>query len=124
MTGVAASLRRELRDALRAALKARDEIAISALRSTLATIENAEAVALPDESRAGAIERSRTGVGGWEVARRDLSQREVEQMVDQEIEERVAAARGYQAAGERARGERLRAEAAVLAALLAARESR
>ncbi len=119
-----ASLQPLLREALLAALKARDGVAVSALRSTLAAIGNAEAVALPNDSRAGPIEQSPLGVAGSDVARRELTGRDVEQLVHQEISERAAAARQYESTGQHARAERLRAEAAVLAAVVAAHDRR
>lgn len=113
------SLRERLRAALPAAMKARDRTAMSALRSTLSAIDNAEAVDRPAGAERGlSIEQSAVGVGAMEVARRDLSDDDVERIVRAEIAEREAAAAGYTASGRAEQAERLRAEAAVLTALL------
>ena len=115
------SLRERLRAALPAAMKARDRIAVSALRSTLSAIDNAEAVEHPAGAGRGlAIEQSAVGVGAMEVARRDLSEDDVERIVRAEIAERESAADGYEASGRAEHAGRLRAEAAILTGLLAA----
>ncbi|WP_051939682.1 hypothetical protein [Phaeacidiphilus oryzae] len=113
-----------LRAALTTALKARDRIAAGALRSALAAVANAEAVALPDGpgSRAGAIEAAPVGAGAAEVARRELTEDQVVGIVRAEVDEREAAAAELAAvtgvAGAAERAALLRAEAAVLAAVL------
>jgi hypothetical protein len=113
-------LRDRLRAALPAAMKARDRTAVSALRSTLSAIDNAEAVERPAGADRGlSIEQSAVGVGAMEVARRDLSDDDVERIVRAEIAERESAATGYAASGRVERAETLRAEAALLTALLA-----
>jgi uncharacterized protein YqeY len=112
-------LRQRLRDALPAALKARDRVAVAALRSALAAIGNAEAIdATPAPPGALAIERSAVGVGAADAARRVLSDSQVEDIVRAEIAEREAAARQYDTAGSAERAARLRAEAATLNAYL------
>lgn len=63
-------LQARLRVALREAMKAKDAVAISALRSALSAVGNAEAVA-PAEP--GAPFRPTLGVGAADVARRELS---------------------------------------------------
>src|SRR2546423_6423978 len=73
-------LRQRLRDALPAAMKARDRVVVSALRATLAAIENAEATA-PATDRGMAIERSPVGVGAAEARRRGLTEAPGEQIV-------------------------------------------
>ncbi len=114
-------LRQLLRDELSAAIKSRDEVAVSALRSTLGAVDNAEAVAVPAEHHAALpIELTPTGTGATEAPRRQLSDRDVADLVRAEIAERAAAARHYEAAGKARRGARLRAEAQVLATVLAA----
>jgi uncharacterized protein len=106
-----------LRRALTTALKARDAVAVSALRSALGAIENAGAVdpgqAPPpgDGPIAGAVE----GLGAGEVERRPVDVRAV---VAAEVDQRRAAAREYADLGRPDRAERLRAEADVLAAHL------
>jgi uncharacterized protein YqeY len=106
-----------LRRALTTALKARDAVAVSALRSALAAIENAGAVdpthatAASGGSIAGAVE----GLGASEVERRPV---DVRALVAAEVEQRRTAAREYTELGRPDRAERLQAEADVLAAHL------
>ncbi|GAA2619660.1 GatB/YqeY domain-containing protein [Paractinoplanes durhamensis] len=113
------SLRDRLRKALPAAMKARDRVATTALRATLAAIDNAEAV-VPAEGAAGgqAIEAVPIGVGATEVARRALSDQEVEQIVRAEVTERETVADDYDRSGHPDRAEQLRSEARALAAHL------
>jgi uncharacterized protein YqeY len=113
------SLRQRLRDALPDAIRARDGVTVAALRSTLAALDNAEAVdrpAGPGDSLA--IERTPIGVGAAEVERRLLTDETVERIVRAEVTEREAAASQYDRAGRAERAARLRAEAAVLTAHL------
>lgn len=106
-----------LRRALTTAIKARDAVAVSALRSALGAIENAGAVdagqapPLTSGPIAGAVE----GLGAAEVERRPVDVRAV---VAAEVEQRQAAAREYAELGRPDHAERLRAEAEVLAAHL------
>jgi len=101
-------------------MKARDRVAVAALRSTLAAIENAEAVDRPATvDQQLAIERIPVGVGAAEVARRVLTEAQVEHIVRAEVAEREAAAREYDLAGRPDRAERLRDEVGVLTAHLA-----
>lgn len=112
----AVPLRQRLRDALPAAMKSADRIAIAALRSALASIENAEAIDVPGSSggRGLAIEQSPAGVGAAEATRRMLTEAQVEQIVRTEVAEREAAAAAYDRAGRPERAARLRGEAGVL----------
>jgi len=111
-------LRQRLRAALPAALKARDRLAVAALRSTLAAIDNAEAVERSAAvDRHLAIERIPVGVGAAEVARRALTEVEVERIVRAEVAEREAAAVEYERDGRADRAEQLRGEAGVLSRL-------
>jgi uncharacterized protein YqeY len=113
-----APLRQRLREALPAAMKARDRVAVAALRATLAAIDNAEAVEhVP--SHGLAIERSPVGVGAAEVERRVLTEAQVADIVRAEMAEREAAARDYERAGRPERAEQLRGEISVLSAHLA-----
>ena len=113
------SLRQRLRAALPTAMKSRDRAAMSALRATLAAIDNAEAVApAGGEIRGQAIEQVAIGVGATEVARRALTEVEVEQIVRTEMIERESAADDYDRAGHAERAEQLRSEARALAAHL------
>jgi uncharacterized protein YqeY len=106
-----------LRRALTTALKARDAVAVSALRSALAAIENAGAV---DGSQvpppgSGPIAGAVDGLGAAEVGRRPV---DVGAVVAAEVEQRREAAREYAALGRSDRADRLHAEADVLAAHL------
>jgi hypothetical protein len=113
------SLRQRLRIALPAAMKSRDRSAISALRATLAAIDNAEAVVpAGGEVRGQAIEQVALGVGATEVARRTLTDVEVEEIVRAELAERETAADEYDRAGRTERADQLRSEARALAAHL------
>ena len=113
-----AALRGRLRAALPAAMKARDQVAVAALRSALAALDNAEAV--DPSTGPGSDPLGVVGLGAGEVARRELSEAEVEDLVRGELDERLAAAEVYEARGLGAEARRLRAEAAVLAAHLGA----
>lgn len=113
-------LRARLREALLTAMKSRDRVALGALRPTLAAIDNAEAVEA-DSGQGLAIEQTPVGVGAADVARRTLTEAEVEQIVRDEATAREDAARDYDAAGSTERAERLRAEARVLSEVLPVR---
>jgi len=115
-------IRARLNAALREATRARDAIAVSALRSALAAISNAEAVPASDRVGprtssphvAGAV----AGLGAAEVPRVGLSEAEISGIVRAEAAERLDAAAGYERSGRGARAARLRCEAAVLAAII------
>ena len=116
------SLRDRLRKALPGAMKARDAVAVAALRSALAALDNAEAV---DPARAPAPNSGRADLAGTvaglraaEVERRSLTDAETEEILRAEIAERQDAARGYEHAGQREHAGRLRAEAEVLSSYL------
>jgi hypothetical protein len=113
-----------LRVALRAAMKARDTVAMSALRSVIAAIGNAAAISLAtshnqattgDQHFAG----SAAGLGAAEAQRRELSASDVAGVVAAEAAERRAAATQYEASGHPGRAARLRREAEVIEAALA-----
>ena len=113
------SLRERLRAALKTAMKARDRDTVSALRSTLAAIDNAEAVdASAMAPGALAIEQSPVGVGVAEVERRNLTEDQVAEIVRTEIADREAAARDYDRRGSTEHAELLRTQARAIAALL------
>jgi uncharacterized protein YqeY len=99
-------------------MKARDTVSVSALRSALAAIENAEAVDAtahpPGTTESSHFAGSVAGLGHAEVERRGLSEPEVEQIVRTEADERQSAAREVEGAGHHQRAARLRAEAEVL----------
>ncbi|GAA3541874.1 hypothetical protein GCM10022222_26940 [Amycolatopsis ultiminotia] len=112
------AMRAKLRDDLKAALKTRDRTAISALRSALAAIDNAEAVPVDqaldatvgNEHVAGAA----VGLGAAEASRRDLTDADLRSIVENEVRERTVAAEDYERLGRAEEAARLRAEAAVL----------
>jgi uncharacterized protein len=112
--------RTRLREALLSARKDRDAARVSALRSALSAIDNAET---PDDVLLNAqssetIAAGVVGLGAAEVTRRELSDTQIRDLVHAEIDERLAAARDYTAGGHTNRAASLRAEAAVLSDLL------
>jgi uncharacterized protein len=129
------TVRSGLRAALRAAMKERDAAAMSALRSALAAIDNAEAVpasgqrpaappsqAAPSENVpvAGGV----AGLGGAEVARRAVPEEEAVAIAAAEAADRRAAARDYRAAGRGDRADRLLSEAGAIESALREAASR
>lgn len=107
-----------LHAALAGALRRRDTIAVSALRSALSAISNAEAVAvLPGApaTTSAHIARAAAGPGAGEVRRRSLSEAEVGQILRAEISERLTAAGDFDDVGRADRAHRLRSEADVIA---------
>lgn len=101
-------------------MKARDRVAVAALRSALTAIENAEAVDRAATADRGlAIEQTPAGIGVAEVPRRMLTEVQVTAIVRAEVTDRESAAGDYDRAGRPERAERLRAEAGVLSAHLA-----
>ena len=100
-------------------MRARDKVALAVLRSTLAAIENAEAVELSAIPVGGlAIEQTPVGAGATEASRRELTEADVERIVRAELAEREAAAQAYDQAGQPAQADRLRTEIRVLSAYL------
>lgn len=100
-------------------MRARDKAAVSALRATLAALDNAEAVPVDEAQLRGlALEESPVGAGATEAVRRELSERAVADIVRDEATERLEAAAQLTAPAHADRVERLRAEAAVLLRLL------
>ncbi|MFD9395971.1 hypothetical protein ACFWBB_36110 [Streptomyces sp. NPDC060000] len=96
-------------------MRARDKAAVSALRTTLAALDNAEAVPVDEtELRDSALEYSPVGVGVTEAERCELSERSVADVVRAEVAERLDAAAQLTAPAHADRAARLRAEAAVL----------
>jgi uncharacterized protein YqeY len=117
-----------LRDALKQSMRARDKAAVSALRTTLAAIDNAGAVEVADAAPASLsgdehVAGSRLGVGAAEAERRELSEAELVALVRAEVTEREASATEYERHGESERAAGLRHEASVLAGVLAAASS-
>ena len=106
-------VRDRLRTSLKAALKARDEVATAALRSALSAIANAEAVPPP-------ASKLRLGVGSGEAPRRELSEAEVKAILRAEIEEKQSAAGVYERLGEVEEARTLRAQVEFLNRLVSA----
>ena len=118
----AAPLRDRLRAALPPAMKARDEPTVAALRSALAALDNAEAVAPPPApALPGVIAGAVAGLGAGEAARLELTEDRVAEIVGAEVADRRAAAADYARAGRDERAARLTAEADALAGFLARR---
>jgi uncharacterized protein YqeY len=114
-------LRERLKTSLKVAVKARDTIAIAAIRSALGAIDNAEAVDpsphAPGPTR-GRIATARLGVGVGDVARRELSAQEVIEILRAEVSDRYAAAEEYEGLGRTQEASRLRADTAIFASHL------
>jgi uncharacterized protein YqeY len=115
-------MRASLRGDLSAALKARDRVAISALRSALAAIDNAEAVPVehtPSSTTGNKhVAGAAAGLGAAEAERRHLTEADLRSIVGDEVRERLAAAEEYERFGRTEAAERLRAEAEVLSPYL------
>jgi hypothetical protein len=116
----AAHWREKLRPLLLAARKDRDPIRVSALRSALSAIGNAET---PDAGHldvpsASAIAGSVAGLGAAEVPRRVLTYAEIRTLLRAEIDDRLLAADQIDAGGHSERATAVRAGAAVLVDLL------
>jgi hypothetical protein len=113
-----------MRDTLRAdlttAIKARDRIAIAALRSAMSAIDNAEAVPVLSEPAAGSehVAGAVAGLGAAEAERRQLTDDDVRSIIETELGERSVAATEYERLDRTDDAERLRAEAAVLSRYL------
>jgi uncharacterized protein len=111
-----------MRAALPAAMKRRDTTTVTALRSALAAIENAETVSTPETPVPiigdGEIAGAAPGLGAGDVPRRDLSETEVAGIVRREIADRHQAADLYDRAGRSDHARQLRDEADVLTGYL------
>lgn len=116
-------LRADLAAALRHAIRARDTVAASALRTTLSAIANAEAVATGTQAKAAAgsahFAGTVAGLGAGEIARKQLSAADVYAIVRAEIAEREHAAGEYAANGLSSQAGRLHTEADILSAVIA-----
>ena len=105
-------IRTRLRRALGDALKARDASTVSALRSALSAIGNAEAVD-PGPTRTAGTGSAHfagpvAGLGAGEAERRHLTEADVAAIVRAEAAERGAAASEYERGGHTAEAARLR----------------
>jgi hypothetical protein len=114
-------LRTHMRRRLSSALRDQDRPAVSALRSALAALDNAEAVQPEEGFQPEASEHFAGGVAGLgaaEVGRRVLDAETQRRIVKAEIEARVTAAATYEQHGQNTRGAELRSGADVLLAVL------
>lgn len=109
-------LRTRLRSALLEARRARDTVATSAVRTVLAALENAEAVAVDSAPAAGAIEDSVRGVGGTDAPRRVLTDADEQAILEAEIASLDEAVAAYDVVAPE-RAEAARAGIGVLTAL-------
>ena len=112
--------RDRLRRSLLAARKSRDTTSVTAIRSALSAIDNAE-TPCPDRTDArtgGVIAGAVSGVGSTESARRVLTEDEIRTLIQAEIDERLTAANQYRVSGHPQRASALTAQAEVLAQLL------
>ncbi len=111
-------MRSRLRRDLISAVKARDVVAVSALRAAIAAIDNAEAVdaAGSEPSPAGSehIAGASAGVGSAEVPRRRLSHEDELRLMRAQVDERTRAAHEYEQLGHADAAARLRGEAETL----------
>jgi uncharacterized protein YqeY len=111
-------MRDRLREDLAGAMKARDRVAITVLRTTLAAIDNAEAVDVSSSEPRGTgshhVAGSSAGVGSSDVTRRVLSDAEIGTIIREEFDERWQAAAEYEKLGRVDAADALRREAAVL----------
>ena len=114
-------LRTHMRRRLSGALRDQDRPAVSALRSALAALDNAEAVQPAEGFRPEASEYIAGGVAGLgaaEVARRVLDAESQGRIVKAEIEARLTAVATYEQHGQNARAAELRLGVEVLLAVL------
>lgn len=111
-----ATVRAAMRKELVAAMKSRSAEAVSALRTALAAIDNAEAVPAGDPSghRDAAIAGATSGVGSSEAARRVLSIAEVRAVLDGLVEEYTTEAQRYLGLGRHDDAEKLQRQAQTL----------
>lgn len=108
-------VRQRLRVDLRQAMKEREVLAVRALRSLLAAIDNAEAVAVEETSDGGThVAKAAVGAGAGDRARRELTPADIAGIVQAEITERADARAQYLHGGRESEAEELTREIAVL----------
>ncbi len=116
-THPADDLYERLRADLRAAMKAGHAEAVSALRTLIAALDNAGAVAAPSEQvepQGEHVAGAASGVGATEVPRRELTSTAILDIIGEQVRERLEQAEAYEAVGEHAAASRLGREAEVL----------
>lgn len=111
------TVRERLQADLKQALKSRDTVAASTIRSLLGAIANAEAVAAPEKDL-GAAPLGVVGVGAAEAARRELTEAEILDIIRADAAERGEALSHAEQHAPPETVERLRAESGVLARYL------
>ena len=94
----APGLRARMGAALSTAMRARDRVAVAALRSALGRVSNAEAVPVDSVPRAGALHDAPVGAGAADAPRRELTEADVRTVVEAEVAEHERAA-GHFTAG-------------------------
>ncbi len=110
-------LRQRLQRALVPAMRERDRAAISAIRSALAAVANAEAVPVEprdDPATAGQVAKSAVGLGAAEVDRRELSEDDVRCILSAEVTAHLEAADHLRSVGQGGRADELQARVAAL----------
>ncbi|WP_116950669.1 GatB/YqeY domain-containing protein [Jiangella endophytica] len=121
MTADAQTLRARLRADLAAAMKERRREAVTALRTALAAVDDAEAVdpaAQPPPATSEHVAGAHAGLGAAEVRRRELTADDVRAILRTQVAERRAEAGRYDAHGRHDAADRLRREADVLGSYL------
>lgn len=113
------ALRDQIAVALRAAMKARDSVAMPALRGLLHAIDNTSAMDIAPSAHASSGEASDGAVTRSEMPRRLPSPTELRAIIESEATEREAAASVYDGIGESAKAAQLRAEALIVRGWLA-----
>jgi len=119
VSGAPDDLRARMATALTAAMRARDRVAVSAIRSALSAVANAEAVPVDTMPRAGAVETAAVGAGAADAPRRELTPDDVRAVVEAEAAEHDRSAAHLADAGRPDDAARVSAGADVLRALLA-----
>lgn len=117
MTTEVQTLRARLRADLVAAMKARRPEVVSALRTALGAVDNAEAVdppAVPATAASEHVAGAHAGLGTAEARRRDLSLDDVRTILRAQVTERRTEAVTYDDHGRHDAADRLRREADAL----------
>lgn len=102
---------------LTAALKRRDHVTVSTLRSAIAALDNAEAVAAPPAPGGLAsahVAGAQAGVASTDAPRRAMSDGQARAVLQAQVDEAAAAAAAVEAHGQPERAPRLRREAQML----------
>ena len=116
-TGAMSALEDRLRAALKVAIKDRDPIARSAIRSALGAIDNAGSVGVHDRYVAGGschVAGGVEGLGAGDAPRRELNEGQIIEIIRAEVMSRARAAEEYEILGKTDEAARLRSECDVL----------